>query len=483
MPLNDLTYKADLLKEALLQDQTSHGDRINIYNFLIQIANIRGEAADILVEELIPVTCVDMLRAEEEGHDQLQKSAKDFLMCLSRLFHSLVFSELQFLLKPETSSPSCVLQAMDQIKHDLDVPQKQMCNIQGEEKAMDSEDMAAEIRRIVAALVSSGRGSIDGIVKSFLPLLHSTDSPTSLVVTAFYAEILNYSDLVEKSLLTAILQNMALKMNHANVTTCCQAIRGIGNTAERALKKIKTCFDRLLQILQEAITTCGNSNIIKESLRSLSRMVIVMSKKHLRESFEDLVAVCKRLVNHKDTIIQRNATWLLGLLAKRSREYFSGGCRKAVKECLHLVLWKVHSSDPRCVSFAMFALRHMLPLLGCAMKDNIEGIYQELAKKKQLKDQLFVCIVLLAKVPEVSALLKHIAFLTDHLKYGKLSPSDVSCIWMCLAELMYNSERPVRQAARAATIVLSKRWKSLGTVKASVLSDNMCFSTWTAAGF
>ncbi|KAM4045651.1 uncharacterized protein ACNLHF_009520 [Anomaloglossus baeobatrachus] len=307
-----------------------------------------------------------------------------------------------------------------------------------------------------------------------------------LISVMFFSELLRHPKLLEKKVAKDVISLVALNISSNKKFKVCLVMELIGNAMEGAPREMHQLKDFIFDCLSMKLQGYRNLEGTINILKLLSKFVTLLKRSKLGRTFEKIVELCTKYLNHWEPLFQAYSTSLFADLAKncnRSKKDFSQHIRRHLPD----LLIKLHSKDQQVKAAGIAALLHCLPYIGC---NNVEAllsadgekycqIYEQIWQKTPglLVYMMLHSTELLEMADKVDAVLEHLTMIRDTLPYEELPQTALCDLFMNLRDLLTGFSHPkVKEATNRAIAILATKWKSIGTVKVVKFgTDNSSF--------
>ncbi|KAM4026949.1 uncharacterized protein ACNLHF_022836 [Anomaloglossus baeobatrachus] len=476
------TMTSDLIKH--LRDLDGQ-DLMNALLFLSTVSSVGVETASFLTSELIDQTYRHMRRAESKRQPGITGAAMTLLANIAIYSGEEVMERLE---KDEEHPPSSSFKVLDLIStkssrdwkersydffYHLLHPMYGFRNYQDDFVLFHDTDttQAAMCHYITCVLTDEERRKLIPYLR--IPMRYSfrTSRITSVM---FVSELLHHPNL-EKNVAKNLISLMALKTYSSDELEVCHVTEAIGNACKGAPTEVHQLKDFIFDCLRRKLYGCKNPKDIINILQVLSKLVTLLKRSKLGNTFGEIVNLCTCYLNHSNPLVQVYAASLFADLAKncnQSKKDFS----QHIRSYLAALLIMLHSKNQQVKAASIAALLHCLPYVGCKNVEELLNrgkyckIYEQLGQKEPvyLVKMIFTFFKLLFMVHDLDALLEHLTMIRDALPYEELYPTALCHVFKELRALTKLHQRyppKLKEAINRAIDILAKKWKSIGTVK------------------
>ncbi|XP_041962834.1 maestro heat-like repeat-containing protein family member 1 isoform X1 [Alosa sapidissima] len=232
------------------------------------------------------------------------------------------------------------------------------------DKMKDPQQHIEGITLLSRAMAKHAGPRLPAIVEALCPSLNNIYECQRIVVTAFFAELLNHHVVTELMMMDLLMNNMMERISEPCCTVRMLALRGLGNIAVGSPEKVNKYAKELLAAMSAGMEEKDDpgKHITLEAMSGLSKVLLYLDQKNVHLLVVYIFMKIKPFLENESDEIRCAAIMLLGNLSK-----FGSG-EPVFKDQIHnvLVSMLLHLCDPnqQVVKACKYSMRVCAPLVG-----------------------------------------------------------------------------------------------------------------------
>ncbi|XP_048374570.1 maestro heat-like repeat-containing protein family member 2A [Sphaerodactylus townsendi] len=233
------------------------------------------------------------------------------------------------------------------------------------------------VAQLARALGCSAIPLLDGLLSLLLPSLNSSSAASRDLSLFFCAELTGHPLLHEPQMRQLLLHQLLTRSRDGDATTRLLAVRGLGNVAKCAPEEAKKQQKALLASLLEAAGEAASSEVVRESLLALNKVLGCLGGRRLGHTLQVVARQALLHLQQADAALRAAAFELIGHLAKVARTKRIRAFAKEVRDVSTALLLHLQDPSPAVAQACSTAFILCAPFL--SLKDLSLGMDPELS--------------------------------------------------------------------------------------------------------